>query len=240
MSPDIEKLLIIQDRDKRALQLERELARIPAERKEIDDRARAATSRLEELKLKSKQTESERKTLENDASSRREQVNKWRSQQLLTKKNEEYQALTHEIQAAEKEIFEIESRELDLMEQAEKLAAESRKEQQVLNEVNATAQRQRETLAQREAAMKQELEKLSAERAALARDVDESLFGRYERIMRHRKDSAIVPVQHGICGGCHLQVSPQLANDAKGGAEMVTCEQCGRILYWSRELELAS
>ncbi|MBI5393771.1 MAG: hypothetical protein HZA91_00590 [Verrucomicrobia bacterium] len=231
--------MIIQDRDRRALQLDQELRRIPVERAEVDARAKAATSRLEELKLKAKQVESERKELENQVGTKREQINKWRGQQVLTKKNEEYQALTHEIEGAEKEIFRIEDKELDLMDRAEKLAAEIKKEQQVLAEISAIAQRQKDTLGQREGAIKAELETLKADRGALCKDVDESVMSRYERIMRHRKDSAVVPVQHGICGGCHLQIPPQVMHQAKSSEELVTCDQCGRILYWSREFEPA-
>ena len=221
------------------MQLDHELKRIPTERADVETRAKAATARLEELKLKAKQVESERKELENQVGSKREQINKWRGQQLQTKKNEEYQALAHEIQGAEKEIFKIEDKELDLMDKAEKLAAEIKKEQQVLAEVNAVALRQQDTLGQRETTMKAELEKLKAERDALCKDVDEPVMLRYERIMRHRKDSAVVPVQHGICGGCHLQIPPQVIHLAKSGEELVTCDQCGRILYWSREFEPA-
>jgi predicted nucleic acid-binding Zn-ribbon protein len=88
--------------------------------------------------------------------------------------------------------------------------------------------------------MKEEIEKLKAERVTLAASVDESYLSRYERIMRHRQDVAVVPVQHGNCGGCHLQLPPQVAHQAKRSEEMVTCEQCGRILYWSGEYEPAS
>jgi len=240
VSPEIEKLLVIQDRDRRLILLEQQLVRIPAELAEIEERARAATSRLEELKLKAKLTESERKQWENDVGSKRTQIDKWRSQQVQTKKNEEYQALAHEVENAEKEIFKIEDKELDLMERSEKLATEIKAEQQVLNDVNAQAQRQKETIGKRESAMKEEIEKLKAERATLAAGVDESYLGRYERIMRHRQDVAIVPLQHGNCGGCHLQMPPQVVHQAKRNEELVTCEQCGRILYWSGEYEPAA
>ncbi|MFA6564036.1 MAG: C4-type zinc ribbon domain-containing protein [Verrucomicrobiia bacterium] len=240
MSPEIEKLLVIQDRDKRLIQLEHQLARIPVERAEIEERAKSATSRLEDLKTKSKLTESERKQLENDVGSKRTQIDKWRSQQVQTKKNEEYQALAHEVENAEKEIFKIEDKELDLMERSEKIAAEIKAEQQVLADVNAQAQRQKETISARESAVKVEIEKLKAERAALSAGVDESSLRRYERIMAHRQDVAIVPLHHGNCGGCHLQMPPQVVHQAKRSEEMVTCEQCGRILYWSGEYEPAS
>ena len=106
--------------------------------------------------------------------------------------------------------------------------------------MNAQAQRQKETIGARESAMKVEIEKLKAERTALSAGVDESALRRYERIMAHRQDVAIVPLQHGNCGGCHLQMPPQVVHQAKRNDEMVTCEQCGRILYWSGEYEPAS
>lgn len=239
VSPEIEKLLVIQDRDKRRIQLEHQLQRIPAEREEIEVRAKAATSRLEELKAKAKHAESERKQLENEVASKRTQIDKWRSQQVQTKKNEEYQALAHEVANAEKEIFKIEDKELDLMDRSEKLAAEIKAEQQVLNDVNAQAQRQKETIGKRETAVKEEIEKIKAERAALCASVDESFLSRYERIMAHRQDVAVVPLQHGNCGGCHLQLPPQVVHQAKRSPEIVTCDQCGRILYWSGEYEPA-
>jgi len=240
VSPHIEKLLVIQDRDRRLIQLEQQLLRIPAERTEIEGRTRAASGRLEELRLRLRQTESERKQLEVEAAAKRAQADKYRGQQLQTKKNEEYQALAHEIEGCEKAVREIEDRELDLMEQAEKLAAEIKAEQQVLNDVNAQAARQRDAIAKREADSKADIEKLKAERAEMAGGVEESFMGRYERIMRHRRDAAIVPVQHGNCGGCHLQLPPQTVHRAKGGEGLVTCDECGRILYWIAEYEHAT
>ena len=240
VSPEIEKLLVIQDRDKRCMLLEQQLQRIPVEREEIEARAKAASSRLEELKAKVKHAESERKQLENEVSSKRTQIDKWRSQQVQTKKNEEYQALAHEVESAEREIFKIEDKELDLMDRTEKLTAEIKLEQQVLNDVNAQAQRQKDTIGKRETAMKEEIEKIKAERASLCAGVDESFLSRYERIMSHRKDVAVVPLQHGNCGGCHLQLPPQVVHQAKRSSEVVTCDQCGRILYWSGEYEPAA
>ena len=178
VSPEIEKLLVIQDRDRRLLQLEQELQRIPVEKQEIESKLKTGATRLEELKLKAKQTESARKSLENDAEAKRTQINKWRSQQVMTKKNEEYQALTHEIQGAEKEIFQIEDKELDLMEQAEKFGAEIKREQQLVAELTALVDRQRQTLGQREAAMKAELTNIKNERNELCKTVDESMLSR--------------------------------------------------------------
>ena len=156
---------------------------------EIEERAKAATSRLEELKGKARLTEAERKQLENEVASKRTQIDKWRSQQVLTKKNEEYQALAHEVSNAEKAIFKIEDQELDLMDRSEKLANEIKAEQQVLNDVNAQAQRQKETIGKREAAMKEEIGKPQGGMR--------NAFGRRGRVVLEP-----LPADHAASAGC--------------------------------------
>ena len=46
---------------------------------------------------------------------------------------------------------------------------------------------------------------------------------------------AVVPIRGGKCGGCHLKVSSDAdsaSRSQKANAELVTCDQCGRIIYW--------
>jgi uncharacterized protein len=38
-------------------------------------------------------------------------------------------------------------------------------------------------------------------------------------------------VEHGVCTGCHMKVTTATAARVKAGKEIVSCEQCGRILY---------
>ena len=66
-----------------------------------------------------KQIESERKQRDLEIEAKKSQIEKYLNQQLLTRKNEEYKALTHEIEMAKEVIFKIEDAEIVLMEQAE-------------------------------------------------------------------------------------------------------------------------
>ncbi len=84
-------------------------------------RAKAASTQtqLEAAKLRVKQIESERKQRDLEIEAKKSQIEKYLNQQLLTRKNEEYKALTHEIEMAKEAIFKIEDAEIVLMEQAE-------------------------------------------------------------------------------------------------------------------------
>jgi predicted nucleic acid-binding Zn-ribbon protein len=39
-------------------------------------------------------------------------------------------------------------------------------------------------------------------------------------------------VRNGNCGGCHLNLPPQVVHNAKTGGSLTSCDYCGRILYF--------
>ena len=72
------------------------------------------------------------------------------------------------------------------------------------------------------------------EREAIAAEVraaDEDLFELYERVFRSKAGRAGVPLDGDHCSGCHMKVTPATMRDAKVGSVVVSCEQCGRIVY---------
>jgi hypothetical protein len=82
------------------------------------------------------------------------------------------------------------------------------------------------------AAVSENIKKLEDERAKLTADVDEDLLDQYERLFK-TKGEAVVALERENCSGCHMKVTASTAARTKGGKEVVNCEQCGRILYWS-------
>jgi predicted nucleic acid-binding Zn-ribbon protein len=68
--------------------------------------------------------------------------------------------------------------------------------------------------------------------------VDDSTRGRYERLVRNKGENVVVGVQHGVCGGCHMKLQPQLLVLCQADKELVTCSNCGRILYYTRDMDL--
>ena len=91
----------------------------------------------------------------------------------------------------------------------------------------------------REQNLQKELAELEANREALASAVDESARTRYERLVRSKGENVVVGVQHGVCGGCHMKLPPQLLVTCQAEKELVACSNCGRILYYTRDMDLA-
>lgn len=235
----IEKLLILQDRDRRIRRLKGELSHIEPQRQTMKTRTAAANASLENAKTKVKELESQRKDLELEVEAKKQMIVKYANQQLQTRKNEEYRALANEIQTCKEAIFKIEDQEISLMEQGEAAQKEVVRATQGANEARKLAEDQVTQLGIREENLKKELADLEANREELAAAVDSSARARYERLVKNKGENVVVGVQHGVCGGCHMKLQPQLVVSCQAQQELVTCSNCGRILYYTRDMDLA-
>lgn len=235
----IEKLLILQDRDRQLRRVKGELSHIEPERQRFQAKATDAQNALETAKGKVRQNESDRKTLELEVEGKKQLIVKYANQQFQTRKNDEYQALTHEIDLCKQEIIKIEDRELELMEEAEAAQKEVVRATQATQAARKLADDQLAQLSTREQNLNKQLAELEANREELAEAVGEGQRVRYERLLRSKGEHVVVGVQHGVCGGCHMRVPPQLLVMCQADKEIVTCSNCGRILYYTRDMDLA-
>jgi hypothetical protein len=236
----IEKLLILQDRDPKIHQISAELAHIPYGRQDIQNKHEASSKGLEEARLSLQKIESEKKRLQLDVEDKKKLIEKYSVQQFQTKKNEEYRALAKEIDTCKRQITEIEDQELDLMEKEEtarkKVAAARASEA----EAKKITDSRLHGLDARARNLNRELSELNSDREDLASVVDDSLRNRYERLFKSKGTNVIVGIQHGVCGGCHMQLSRQILVSCRAEQEIMTCDNCGRILYYTRDMDLAS
>jgi uncharacterized protein len=239
MVEKIEKLLILQDRDRRLRRLRGELAEIEPERQVLKAKASGAQTGLENAKTRVKEIESKRKELELEVEAKKELIRKYANQQFQTRKNEEYRALAHEIETCKAAIFKIEDEEIALMEQGELAQKEVVAATKGANDAKKLVDDQIAQLATREQNLKKELAELEANREELANAVEETVRGRYERLVKHKGENVVVGIQHGVCGGCHMKVPPQVLLSCRQQQELVTCSNCGRILYYTRDMDLA-
>jgi predicted nucleic acid-binding Zn-ribbon protein len=231
MLPEIERLLVVQDRDQKLLRLKRELAAAPRERAGLEQQAAASAARLESVRNQLRTAEVERKRLEVEAQAKRDSIAKFRTQQFQTRKNEEFQALGNEITRYEKEISAIEDRELELMEAQETLRKDATEAEKAHKEESAAVARRLADLDAKQEALAAQVTQVSEERAQLVAGLDEDLLYRYERLLTTKGDAAVVPLEHEVCMGCHMKITTQAAVRVKAQQEVVHCEQCGRILY---------
>ena len=227
----IEKLLELQERDVRIAQIERELADIPRHKEEIGARLGDSRKALAETREKIKAEQAKLKGFDLEIETRRERIKKLLIEQGSLKTNKEYQAMTLQIRAVEQEIARLEDQVLLAWETMEALAAECKARENALRTEEERVQRDVRSLDERAALLQKEQEGLRAERAALATTIEADWLAAYEQIMANKKDRAVVRVEDGVCGGCHMTLPPYLKHEARKRNERVFCTFCGRMLY---------
>lgn len=231
MLDEVRALLILQDRDRRLLALDKDLEKLPQEE------ARAKAKLAGDQAAVSKAQEALReaglkvKKIELDAETRRTTIKRLKQQQFETRKNDEFTALGHEVTRYEKEVDEFETRELEAMEEVDKLRARLETAEAALAKTQSLVDEDLASIATRHANMKAEREEVSAERAELAKQAPESILPLYDRLMRTKAGLAIAPLRDGKCGGCHMKLIASTVINTQMEKQITQCEDCGRILY---------
>jgi len=232
MNPTVEALLVLQDRDNKVRTLTEELEEAPAAIEAVEREVSTRTANFETLKSKTRQIEADRKKLDLDVQTKQAAIARYKSQQQQTRKNEEFSALNHEIEHAEKDISALEDSELELMEAYDKGLAEVAVAQRDLTAFTEKAKQKKAELEKRSAALASELIGAEEKQAAAEKTVEPDVLARYRRILKSKKDVAIVPIHGGACGGCHMKLTSQTVLSAKGAEHLVACENCGRLVFW--------
>lgn len=234
----LQQLLILQDRDRKITDLRAELAALDPQRRGIQARTTQSKTRGEAARHQVLELETARKKLELDVETRKQQIEKYSLQQYQTKRNEEYRALAHEIELAKQAIHGIEDRELEIMErieEARKLAATAAQD---ALQIQAEADQALADLDARQINLTRELAKLEQERNDLAAQIDEASLTRYERLRRNKGTKVLVGIEHGVCGGCHMRLPAQILVTCQAQKEVTQCINCGRLLYYTRDMNL--
>jgi predicted nucleic acid-binding Zn-ribbon protein len=236
LTPVLEKLLILQDRDTRRRGLEAQLRGIPQEIALVEQKIAGEQAAIDAAKVEIRELESKKKLMETEIGVAEGKLGKYRTQQSQVRKNDEYQALGHEIESTEAAIGTLEEQELTVM-----YAIDEAKKKFAAAEAGLKAnisghQARIKTLREREANLAEELKMAQAEVAVAREPIGEPRLKVYDRIAA-RNMPAVVAVTAGKCSGCHLKVSSEVESAARGkGADattpLPTCDQCGRIVYW--------
>lgn len=232
LPPALEKLLILQARDKQRRDLEAQLLATPREVASVEAKIAAEKSAIETARAELMEQESKKKLLETEIHAAEEKAGRYRSQQLEVRKNDEYRALGAQIETTQGEISQLEEQELVVMyaiDEAKKkfAAAEAEMKRNI-----AGHETRIRVLREREKSLQTELAASKAECEAARAGIDELALHLYDRIAGYHFP-ACVPIHGGKCGGCHLKISSEVESAARGkGTELAVCDQCGRIVWW--------
>lgn len=229
----IKNLLILQDRDLVVRRLNDQLDAIPKDIRKCEADIQAETEALEQSKSKLQHLEVERKDLENQVDSAETQINKYKNQQLQVKKNEEFQALSHEIEQLQEKIAGWEEREIALMldidAEQEVFSGREAVYDDTVTEIRARISQ----LRAQETEVRKQLAEAEEALRACSGSVTGDFANTYEGLVKRTRLPVVVSLEQQTCKGCHLRVSNDTLEQARRGDELTTCDNCGRILYFA-------
>ncbi len=227
----LQSLLELQKKDLTLIQLKKEAQGIPDRQQKLRESAQGATRQAEAAKQQVRECEAKIKGIEVEVETAREQVTKYKNQQMQARTNEEYKAFEKEIATAGEKIGELEDRELEEMGRLDELKTLLAHSLELQKTSEAKAEEEVKDLESRLLIIRSTFEETKAERGELISQIDSEIVERYLVLLGKKQDAVLVPIRQQSCGGCHMKLTPQTLHDAHSQQKWTYCGFCGRLLY---------
>ena len=233
MNAELDTLIELQGHDSRIASLETEAARLPKQIEAIQASLAEAKKTVDAFKTKIDQTRKDLRAKEKDLEVHAAKRAKEEARLYEVKTNKEYSAVLLEIEEVKQVKAKTEEEILGLMEMQERLAVDVKEAEGRLKTREEQARQDEGVVRGKLAKVEQELAVVRAERTSRARELPAALLASYDRIMKARAGTAVASVgANGICGGCRMSIRPQALLELRNATGLMTCESCGRYLYW--------
>ena len=228
----IEQLVELQKIDDAIYAIKTELKQAPQELESLEQRFATVEAQRNKVldKLTHIQEQQKRLSLEIDDDSVR--IKKSKSKLMQVGTTREYHAMMREMDSMEKLNRSREEEKLALLE-------ELQSQNEALAEVDRTYLSLKAELEVKHEGLQERMDKASAKLAELEKvrstagsEVPQPVFTRYEFIRFRLEHPVIVPVDAGVCSGCHIAIPPQAFIELQRGQQILSCPNCQRLIYW--------
>ena len=227
----VQSLLKLQANDLRIRDLEQRMKLLPSEMNALKakrDQLVASTAAAAEAAHK---VEREIKSAESEIARLTDESRKLQQQSAMVKKNTEYQAMLNTVALNKNKIGKLEGDVIELLDKFEEAKAQYRKIKAANDAAVKSARAEFEELIAFAGEIKQEIARLQEARPALIHGVDSETLSRYNTLLKGRNGGIpLVKIDKGICGNCHLRITPQAMNGIQKGV-VTYCDNCQHIIY---------
>jgi len=232
MDEHLSLLIQLQEIDTEIRSLNIRKKQLPVKLAALEDKRTANKKNLDGVKETLLIVQKDRRDREQDLESGIQKTERLKGRASEIKTNKEYQALLKEIEVAEQEKKAIEDEILFLMEKIDTtVAAITAAENNVREEENKILC-DRQALETAMIKVDETLKVAEQKKQDIASGIESSVFAKYQRLLETKAGSAIVEVRGESCSGCFMSIPPQVFVNVKKNENIITCPQCGRILYY--------
>ena len=238
MHEDIEKLLVLQERDRSIAHARQEVAGLGHQRTEVNGRSASAEEAKAVAEKKSMELKASKNALEVEVQGEQEKIRTYSKQQLETKDNEQYKALGRQQETCKETISNLETDEINVLEEMDVHAEVLKAAKTELEEATAAKAKALSEIDDREVGLGKKIEDLDGQRTEAEGKLDELTLSRYNRLVGRKGTNIVVGIQHGACGGCHMKLPEAEVIEIKSGSKVNYCPNCSRIVYYTRDMVL--
>jgi hypothetical protein len=232
VNPELEKLIALQELDLEIRELQKEIADVPRKKAEIERQFNEFAAEYLDKKTRLDTSRREHRQLELDLLDTQQKLEKYKSDLMRVRNQTEYSAALREIDTAKKTIGGLETQILEKLETIEALDHEVKTR---TPEIEAKRHQFDVLIADYSTATDRltlQLNKLHERRQQLVATIRRDWLGRYNRLADTRDGLALAEVRDGSCKACFMSVRPQVYADVRKGDDILTCDNCSRILYF--------
>jgi len=231
----IEDLITLQGIDLEIFKIEKEISNVPDKINEINIEFESAKNVFNEVKEKLKHKLSQKKDIENQILGIEENIKKSQREVNEVKSNDAFKALMIQIENLKKDKDNLETQELEIMEEIDALNSQEKTIQSEYKKKEEEKENKIKEIQEKAEKIKKELEELKNKRKDILPKIDPQILSRYENIRIRKNGIAFVSVkidkENYFCGGCNMKLTPEQRVGVHKKNNIVTCENCGRMMY---------
>lgn len=229
---EIQKLIDLQKIDSRILALKRERdAEKPQQVKELKDKFDSEKSVLTSYEEELKNIQLRKKERELDLQTKEEAARKAQGQLYQLKTNQEYHAKMKEIESLKADVSVLEEDILGILEEVDNKVKELSEQKKVVEEKEKKFNEEKKRIEEEVKELDIKIKSLEDKRGILTKNINPKALSRYEHLLQAKHGLALVPLKGGSCGGCYLNLPPEMINRVKHYSQIIQCEMCARMLY---------
>ncbi|HKO97997.1 MAG TPA: C4-type zinc ribbon domain-containing protein [Pyrinomonadaceae bacterium] len=233
MKAEIQQLVALQNLDTSIRKLQEELEAIPERRAEIEKEFDQRAFEIRALENSRDEARHTRTRLETEVGEQRTRVERAERNLMSSKKPDEYTAAIREADAARKQISALETQILEQMEAFEKAQASLDERADEIASLNSDREARLQLFDGETRLQAEKLADDRKERERLLGILPKPMGALYNRISARIRDGvAVAEARNGACMACFMSLRPQAMAQVRRGDEVMTCDNCNRILYY--------
>jgi len=230
---ELQKLIALQNLDTSIRKIETDQQAIPERRAEIEREFDQRAFEIRALESRRDEAKHTRARLETEVADQRSRAERAERNLMSSKKQEEYTAAIREADAARKQISALETQILEQMEQLEQAEAALNERAAEIASLNSDREARLKAFDEETGTIGDRLAAARKEREEVFANLPKQMSGMYARIRARIRDGvAVAEARNRSCSACFMSLRPQVMAEIRRGEDVMTCDNCGRILYY--------